>query len=272
MKSKYLISSLTILFTLISCTSTKVPAYITDSEEKEFLFKYSVGDTYNFESTVNETVKINGIKNHTAEIVNKAVFQIVETDEKGRGFIIANYSTAEISKSSNSREKRNFNREYESQYWRDIRGNYEIEKKYFMPVVRNMPVFPDYAIKPGDSWIADGYEAHDLRRTFKNEEPYMVPFSATYTYLGDKYENERGKIFQVISVNYSLFCEYPILENDNKDDFLLHVQGESNQLIWWDYENGQIDHYTEDFKIHMKTVRGNKFDFSGKTTGKFLKN
>ena len=39
--------------------------------------------------------------------------------------------------------------------------------------------------------------------------------------------------------------------------------GYSNQTIWWDNEKGQIDHYTENFRILIETVRGNQFDFSG---------
>mgnify|MGYP003302609554 CR=1 FL=1 len=56
--------------------------------------------------------------------------------------------------------------EYNSIFTRTSNGTYQIADEYFMPVVRNVPIFPDKDLKPGDSWQAEGHEAHDLRQTF----------------------------------------------------------------------------------------------------------
>ena len=70
----------------------------------------------------------------------------------------------------------------------------------------------------------------------------------------------------MLEVKYNLSFESPIPENLYliTDDFPVTTMGFSNQTIWWDNEKGQIDHYTEDFRIVMETYLGNQYDFRGK--------
>ena len=158
----------------------------SQSGEKLLRFKYKAGDNYRVLSTVNETVKVNGRLNHTAEIINRVSAHISEVDKNNRGLNEATFTTMENSKSASNTGTLTYGEEYESKYWRSERGIYEISNEYFMPVVRDVPTFPEKAVKPGDSWTANGHEAHDLRRTFANDEPFKVPFTATYTYLRDE--------------------------------------------------------------------------------------
>jgi len=243
----------------------------SQSGEKLLRFKYKAGDNYRVLSTVNETVKVNGRLNHTAEIINRVSAHISEVDKNNRGLNEATFTTMENSKSASNTGTLTYGEEYESKYWRSERGIYEISNEYFMPVVRDVPTFPEKAVKPGDSWTANGHEAHDLRRTFANDEPFKVPFTATYTYLRDEEgvssdSKHEKKTFQVLSAKYSLSFEAPIPENfyNYIDDFPVTTMGYSNQTIWWDNEKGQIDHYTEDFRIIMETYLGNQYDFQGK--------
>ncbi|MBQ9908727.1 MAG: OmpA family protein [Treponema sp.] len=240
------------------------------SNEKFLRFKFKEGDNYRVLSTVNEVVKVNGRVNHNSEIVNRVSARITKTDGNGRGLNEATFVTLENSTSRESNGTLTYGEEYESKYWRSERGIYEIGREYFMPVVRDVPVLPEKAVKPGDSWTANGHEAHDLRRSFASQEPFKVPFTATYTYLRDEEglssdSKHEKKTFQVLSVKYSLFFESPVPENiASLDDFPVTTMGFSNQTIWWDNEKGQIDHYSEDFRIVMETYLGNQFDFTGK--------
>ena len=240
------------------------------SNEKFLRFKFKEGDNYRVLSTVNEVVKVNGRVNHNSEIVNRVSARITKTDGNGRGLNEATFVTLENSTSRDSNGTLTYGEEYESKYWRSERGIYEIGREYFMPVVRDVPVLPEKAVKPGDSWTANGHEAHDLRRSFASQEPFKVPFTATYTYLRDEESlssdsKHEKKTFQVLSVKYSLFFESPVPENiASLDDFPVTTMGFSNQTIWWDNEKGQIDHYSEDFRIVMETYLGNQFDFTGK--------
>ena len=110
-----------------------------------------------------------------------------------------------------------------------------------------------------------------MRRSFATNEPFKVPFTATYTYLRDEEglssdSKHEKKTFQVLSVKYSLFFESPEPKNayDFTEDYPVTTMGFSNQTIWWDNEKGQIDHYSEDFRIVMETYLGNQYDFTGK--------
>ena len=241
------------------------------SGEKFLRFKFKEGDNYRVLSTVNEVVKVNGKLNHNAEIVNRVSARITTIDKDGRGLNDATFVTLENSTSTDSNGTLTYGEEYESKYWRDERGIFEIGKEYFMPVVRDVPILPEKAVKPGDTWTANGHEAHDLRRSFASNEPYKVPFTAAYTYLRDEEgvssdSKHEKKTFQVLGVKYSLFFESPVPENllDSIEDFPVTTMGFSNQTIWWDNEKGQIDHYSEDFRIVMETYLGNQFDFTGK--------
>jgi outer membrane protein OmpA-like peptidoglycan-associated protein len=238
--------------------------------EKLLRFKYKKGDNYRVLSTVKEEVKVNGRLDHTAEIVNRVSARITDVDKDGRGFNEATFTTMESSRSVTGTAPLNYGEEYESKYWRNERGTYEIGEKYFMPVVRDVPSLPEKAVKPGDSWTANGHEAHDLRRSFANDEPFKVPFTATYTYLRDEEgissdSKAEKKTFQVLSVKYTLSFESPIPENPwtLEDDFPVTTMGYSTQTIWWDNEKGQIDHYTEEFRILMETYLGKMYDFKG---------
>ncbi len=257
-----------LIFGFVTFFLVSISAASADSSSEKFLkFKYKKDDSYRILSTVTEDVKVNGVPNHHAEIVNRVTVKITDTDTSGRGFNEATFMTTENSTQNSTRSTLTFGENYESKFWRNERGIYDIEDKYFMPVVRDVPVFPEKAVKIGDTWTANGHEAHDLRKTFNIEKPFRVPFTATYKYERDEEgissdDKHEKKVFQVISVKYSLFFESPI-QGQPKGDFIYTTMGYSNQTIWWDNEKGQIDHYKEDFRILLETYLGNQFDFYG---------
>lgn len=263
----FLILSLSAFLSLPAQTSSADDAF------KTLRFKYKAGDSYRILSTVNEDVKINGRLNNSAEIVNRVSVKITGTDDGGRGKHEAVFMTTESSVSAYSSKTLHFGEEYESEFYRDTKGVYEISDEYFMPVVRDVPLLPEKPVKAGDEWTAGGHEAHDLRRSFGIEKPFKVPFTAKYTYLRDEKGissdvSKTEKNFQVIGCRYNIFYESP--SSAASDDFLNNMyevpvttMGYSNQTIWWDNEKGQIDHYTEDFRIILQTNLGNSYEFVG---------
>ena len=261
-------------FFLLLCAVLLFPAISfaqSNQAEKLLRFKYKIGDNYRVLSTMNESVKVNGRLSHVAEIVNRVSASITDVDKNGRGLNEATFITMENSTLAGSTGALTYGEEYESKYWRDHRGIFEIGKQYFMPVVRDVPILPEKPVKPGDTWTANGHEAHDLRRSFANNEPFIVPFTATYTYLRDEEgvssdSKHEKKTFQVLQVKYTLSFESPVPENAYSlgEDFPVSTMGYSNQTLWWDNEKGQLDHYSEDFKIVMETFYGTMLDFTGK--------
>lgn len=237
----------------------------TDVEPKLFKFKFKENDQSRILSTVTEDVYLNGRFNHTAVILNRISSIITEVDENGKGTAQAVFMTTENSAKAWNNKSYSWGEEYESVFTRDVNGKYEIEDIYFMPTVRDVPVFPDHEIKPGEGWSRQGYEAHDLRRTFGIEKPFQFPFDANYIYRGD-IENEDGKTLSLIELNYKMFFTTPNL-NSNYNAVLdapKITTGFSHQKIYWDNERGQIDHYSEDFKIQIETFSGDVILFTGK--------
>lgn len=228
----------------------------------KFNFKYRKGDSYRILSTVQEDVYVNSRLNHHAEILNRISVQVTDVDDEGRGIHDATFMTTE----SSTAGSRNFSygEDYKSIFTRDTTGHYEISDEYFMPVVRDVPVFPDKEIVPGEKWTAQGHEAHDLRRTFGIEKPYKVPFNAAYKYSGIEKDKE-GRIFHLFDVQYTMYYEVPEnLIDSSQGDIPVATQGFSHQKIYWDVEKGYIDHYEETFQITLKTLLNNTFVFAGK--------
>ena len=253
---------------------------------ERFLYQYTEGERYKVLSTVKEDVLVNGIFNHYAEIVNRISYEVtdVETDDLGnsKGFLEASFMTTEkaydsannVISGSTSFE---WGEEYESQFWRDSLGIYDIEPIYFMPVVRNVPVFPDKDLQIGDTWEAEGQEAYDIRRTFNVSEPLIVPFTAKYTYEGtvekaltgetDSEKTEK-KLLHVINVEYSIFYDIPVPKGA-PSTYPVSSMGYSNQSIYWDNELGSIDSYEDQFRIILEMQNGDRFEFRGTSEAEY---
>ena len=244
-----------------SLTDTAEETYDTTGGAVTFAFQYKEGDSYRILSTVNEEVYVNQVYDHTAEIVNRVSCEVTSIDENG-AMHSGTFMTSENATGASGAHFE-YGEDYTSTFHRSTKGTYTITDEFFMPTVRDVPSFPDKAIAPGESWTAEGSEAHDLRAYFGMEKPYIVPFTATYTYLGTVTEEE--KKLHVFTVSYSLSFYTPNTSGWYLDytDNPARMMGYSNQMIYWDAEKGAIDHYRENFRIIMETVYGNVFEFRG---------
>lgn len=237
----------------------------TNLYAEKFEFKYVKGDTYRILSTVHEDVFVNGRLNHQAEIINRISVEVTDVTEDGSGIHKANFMTSE--NSVGNKKVSSWGQEYNSIFTRTSNGTYQIADEYFMPVVRDVPIFPDKDLKPGDSWQAEGHEAHDLRQTFNITTPYKVPFTAYYTYQGEVEKN--GQRLHVIKATYNLFFTSPQMNTTGTNfqnqyfDYPVSTMGYSDQTIYWDNERGTIQSYTENFRIQLETLLGNTFVFQG---------
>lgn len=240
-------------------------AFCQDS--KVFKFKFKQNDKTRILSTVNEDVYINGRLNHKSVILNRISSEVTEVLPDKSGTCSALFMTTESSNNGylNNEQNYTWGEEYKSIFTRDETGKYTIDDIYFMPTVRNVPVFPEYAIKPGDTWKAEGHEAHDLRRTFNIEKPFKVPFTAEYEYIGDK-TDENGRVLSEFSIFYKMYFKSPgnISHTQNYGNLPYITKGYSSQTIWWDNERGTIDHYSEEFRIIIETYLGDQLIFTGK--------
>jgi outer membrane protein OmpA-like peptidoglycan-associated protein len=234
---------------------------------EEFLYKHETGDRYRSLSTVQEDVYIDRQLNHRAEILNRIAVEVVEA-EGGRGRHRAVFQTSERAvglRQNTGGQSFQWAREYESEFDRDSLGYITIDEKYYMPVVRNVPVFPGRDLKPGEKWTAEGHEMHDFRDSFGIADPYRIPFIAQYTFLGNR--SWKGKIFPAFSVSYRVFFEPKAVPGKL---WPARIIGSSDQIVYWDQDLGQPRAYEENFRMVFTLSDGRTVEYRGSASAEVL--
>jgi outer membrane protein OmpA-like peptidoglycan-associated protein len=247
---------------------------------EEFLYQYRAGDKYRILSTVREDVYLNRRFNHHAEILNRIAVTVESlTGTPGAGRHRAVFDTAEKASPESSTQSSvprepaeqdeptgfSWAREYESVFDRDALGYVTIDRQYFMPVVRDVPVFPRKDLKPGDTWTAEGHEAHDFRDSFGIPDPYRIPFTANYTYLGQR--EWRGKLYPAIAVSYRIQHEPQAVRGRL---WPRRILGSSDQLVFWDRDLGQPRAYQEQFRMIFELSDGRVIEYRGEAEAEIL--
>ncbi|MDR2079247.1 MAG: OmpA family protein [Treponema sp.] len=240
---------------------------------EQFVYNHAVGDKYRILSTVHENVYVNRRLSLRSEILNRIAVEILDT-EGGTGRYRAVFQTAEramrterASRTDGSAGGQSFQwaREYESEFQRDVQGYITIDRRFYMPVVRNVPVFPDRDIGIGDTWSAEGHEMHDFRDSFGITEPYRIPFTANYTFLGDR--EWKGELYPAFSVSYRIFSEpNPVAGRI----WPRQILGASDQVVFWRLELGQAAAYSETFRMVFELSDGRIVEYSGTAEAEIL--
>jgi outer membrane protein OmpA-like peptidoglycan-associated protein len=226
---------------------------------EEFIYKHEAGDRYRILSTVQEDVYIDRKLSHRAEILNRIAVEVLSING-GRGHHKAVFQTSERATGTVVGQGKSFQwaREYESEFDRDRLGYLSIDPKYFMPVVRNVPVFPGKDLKPGERWHAEGHEMHDFRDSFDIDKPYRIPFTANYVFLGER--EWKGKNYPAFSVSYRIFSEpLPVTGKI----WPRRIQGASDQTVYWDAVLGQPAAYQESFRMIFDFSNGITVEYRG---------
>jgi outer membrane protein OmpA-like peptidoglycan-associated protein len=223
-----------------------------------FTYKYNNGEKYKIVSIVDENIYLNGIFHHQARILNKISVEIMSVFEDGSALIEANYQTSEDR--SGDVQVYALSQEYFSRFSRDKFGEINIAPSYFMPVVRNVPLFDTRDYMPGDTWVSEGYEVHDLRMGYGIDEGFTFPIKVSYKYLG-KGEKD-GKDYDIISIFYTIsqrtseyYSRYPL--------YPVKVSGYSDQTLYWDNNAGRPYSYEEEFSIQFDISNGSIYEFTG---------
>jgi outer membrane protein OmpA-like peptidoglycan-associated protein len=239
---------------------------------EEFVFKHEAGDKFKTISTSLEEVLVNGQLLYSTRILNRMSSEVTGVRD-GRAEHRARFQLAEERETGEGRGFQ-WTEEYDSVFTRDGSGNVTIDGRYVMPTVRNVPVFPARSLNKGDSWEAEGSEAHDLGPSFGIERLYVLPFTACYTFLGDA--EWRGKTRKVISIAYTVNDEPAKYLEDAPLDILnrgpggtagglrpVRVSGESEQVVYWDTDLGQPVGAEERFRLKFELSDGNVYEFRG---------
>jgi outer membrane protein OmpA-like peptidoglycan-associated protein len=236
-----------------------------------FEYKHNAGDRYRILSVVKEDVYINRVLSHRAEILNRIAVEVTDVKD-GKGRHKAVFQTSErVIYDSASREVQQgvtgfqWAREYDSVFERDKLGYLTIDPKYYMPVVRNVPVFPERDLRLLERWSAEGYEIHDFRDAFGIEEPYRIPFNANYQFIGDRPWKE--KIYPAFSVNYRVETRPPSVRGRL---WPRRISGLFNQVVYWDRALGQAVAYEETFRLTFEMSDGRTIEYRGTAQAEFI--
>ena len=226
------------------------------SAAQTFRFLYEEGEQYRILSTVEQDVWVNGDYSHHATILNRISVEVTRADA-GRGYHVARFVTSEEAESGQAAFT--WGEEYHSEFWRGPLGHYEIDPAYFMPVVRDVPVFPDRPVLPGDTWSAAGNEVHDFRRSFGIPDAYHFPIPVTYRYEGTAERD--GREVALLRVSYNVF--YRPTRRYPSAVYPVRITGYSNQLVYWDVAAGRPHEYEEEYAFAILLSSGSDVLFEG---------
>jgi outer membrane protein OmpA-like peptidoglycan-associated protein len=229
-----------------------------------FEFKQNTGDKYRTVATTRQEVWVNGRLNHRSEILNKISVEVLNADSaSGQAKIAAVFQMAE--KANRNDDAFTWASDYNSEFTRSRLGNILIDRRYSMPEVRNVPVFPDRELSPGDAWIEEGIEVHDLSESFGISQPIRVPFKAFYKYEGER--EWKGKSYPVVSINYTITHRTANSAGSKPATAataapeLARMSGKAEELIYWDLEAGQPVASDEKFTLTFELADRTKIEF-----------
>lgn len=230
----------------------------------ELRYRYEKGEQYRMVTRVNERVLVNGTHSHQADILNRIAVEVTETRD-GSGLHQAVFQTSERAYGSSGSYE--WSEDYASVFWRDALGAFDIGDQYFMPVVRNVPLFPDRPVVPGDTWSAAGWEVHDFRASYGIQDPFSFPITVAYTYLRD--EVRGGIACAVIGISYTVFQKLATAPRTTRT-YPVRLAGTSSQTLWWDTAAGREVAYTETFDFLFTLATGDEVEYVGEASGELI--
>jgi outer membrane protein OmpA-like peptidoglycan-associated protein len=229
-----------------------------------FRFGYTRGEKYRIVSQVHESVYVNGRYSHDSDILDRIAVSVTDARD-GAGNHDVTYQTSE--RAYGSQDVYEWSEEYASRFWRDARGVYTIDPSYFMPTVRDVPVFPEGDLKPGDSWTEPGNEVHDFRANFGMPDPFSFPITVRYVYTGN--EDRDGISCAVFTIDYEIF-HHVTATPEGARRYPVRVAGESHQKFWWDIAGKRPLYDTEKFDFVFTLNSGDEVEFTGSSEGRLI--
>jgi len=227
-------------------------------------YVYQKGEQYRLVTRVNERVLVNGQHSHQADILNRIAVKVTDVRD-GSGLQQAVFQTSERAYGSSGSYE--WSENYDSVFWRDARGAFDIDERYFMPVVRNVPLFPEKPVAPGDTWSAPGWEVHDFRASYGMQDPFSFPVTVSYTYLRD--ELRGGIDCAVIGIAYTVFQKLTTAPRTTRT-YPVRLAGTSSQTLWWDKAAGRELAYTEKFDFLFTLATGDEVEYVGESSGELI--
>lgn len=241
---------------------------IPSAYSAQFRFKHKKNEKYRVITEVKERVYHNTRLSHRSHILNKVSVHVKNTT-KDDATLYCIFQTSEGFYRSLPAAAFVLKRNYTARFKRNWLGKYTIDKKYFMPVIRDVPLFPAGNLKPGDTWTMDASEAHDLRRGYRIATPLIFPIKVNFTYVKNKIIN--GKKFAVIRAHYVVFHTVHQRYFVPGALRLTKITGTSDKTFLWDFEAGNMDSFKETFDFIFHLSQRGFIEYKGVASGRRIK-
>ena len=113
----------------------------------EFFYSYKTGDKYRIVSTVNQDIYVDRKLSYRAETVIRIAMEVLGVSgDKARqsATFQSAEKTVQLGAAGGNAQVKPFQwaKDYQSEYEQDRLGRMTIDDQYYMPMVRNLPVFP----------------------------------------------------------------------------------------------------------------------------------
>ncbi|MCP4135520.1 MAG: OmpA family protein [bacterium] len=247
-----------VIFFLITLMAIPVSA-------EELAFKYTAGEKYRVITEVSEAVSSNGVVSCKTDILYKVAISVLSA-EAGKGDISASFQTSESFYSATASFSQKSN--YRSRFKRDKQGRYTINKDYFMPVLRNLPFFPERTVKPGDTWTETAEEVHDLRRGYGIKKAFHFPVIVQYSYLRNEVKD--GERVAVLKIHYTTFHRVKSIRQTSQP-VPVKITGVSDQVYYWNIKEGKLHSYIDEFDYIFHLSNGKFVEYEGIARGRLIK-
>ncbi len=247
----------------IVAVSISVAAQAED-QAKTFRYDFRAGDRYRIVGINAQTYTVDGVVAGAFEELIRIQTEVGEVGAAG-ATIRAVYQIA-TEESDSVGGLFSASREYDVSFSQTESGRIVAPPGSFVPQVRDVPLFPDRPIAPGESWTASATEVHDFRASFGIESPVVVPMTVAYRYVGPAERN--GAALDLIDIQYTTF--YRPGPSDPTAEFVRLMTGRYEQLLYWDSARGRPQFYEERFTQFVQTRDGGRFEFVGRASGEVV--
>lgn len=228
---------------------------------EKFEFKYQAGQKYRVISEVKQLFSLTGQAAVRTDQLNRAVVTVTRI-EGDKAYHSMEYQNSR--EMLDPAEPYQYDRQYTADFWRDRLGRYGIDPQFFVPPVRDIPVFPERDLQVGDTWAYQGQEVQDLR-SLDIPDPFLYLFPVGYKYAGAA--EWQGKTYDLFEIDYQIY--YPVKKS--WPQAVLHPKlmgGSSAQKMYWDRQAGRAVHYDETYSLMLVFDDGRIATWEGSATAK----
>jgi outer membrane protein OmpA-like peptidoglycan-associated protein len=235
-----------LLLVLVSLPAIALPAV--------FRFSHEEGLKYRHRNITEQSIYLNGQLFKTAKAMNKAVLE--RTGGEGDWSLYrGRYQHYQADSAGDGGWM--LQGVYDTRFRRDSLGEMDISPEYFMPVIRNVPVFPTNDLAPGDTWDAKGEEIHEA--LIAGSGDFRFPVNVRYTYVGRVNKDDHD--YELIRYEYSVSYQ------PAHDQVMASFTGKSMSELYWDEAAGLPRFYTEKYDFLARFVNDETLEYSGVTEG-----